>query len=83
MAEIISLQAYRDQQSQPREEYLVQYGMLSDTNKWAVMGMIAGLLVKTAPIEALYHMLPVLDRLRIRQEIKNLLKEEQLLKGGK
>ena len=83
MAEIISLQEYRNQQPQPREEYLVQYGMLSDTNKWAVMGMISGLLVKAAPIETLYNLLPAYNRLLIRQEIKRLLKEEQLLKGGK
>lgn len=83
MAEIISLQAYRDQRPQPQEEYLEQYNMLSDTNKWVVRGMLGGLIVKAAPIETLYNLLPAYNRLLIRQEIKRLLKEEQLLKGGK
>ena len=83
MAEIISLQEYRNQQPQPREEYLVQYGMLSDTNKWVVRGILGGLIVKAAPIDALYNMLPALDRLRVRQEINNLLLQEQKLTRGK
>ena len=83
MAEIISLQEYRNQQPQPREEYLVQYGMLSEYNKGAVMGMLSGLLMKAVPIETLYNMLPALDRLRVRQEINNLLLQEQKLTRGK
>lgn len=83
MAEIISLQEYRNQRPQPQEEYLEQYNMLSDTNKWVVRGILGGLIVKAAPIDALYNMLPALDRLRVRQEINNLLLQEQKLTRGK
>ena len=84
MGELISLQAYKEQRPQPREEYLEQYNKLSDTNKWMVIGIVSGLLAKTTTIEPLYNLLSAPDKLRVRQEIKSLFQQEQrTAKGGR